>query len=116
MSFFYAKSRTCSFIDINSFGELQAGKWGILEPEGVEKSRADVSKFLIQAKPLMIMPGVGFDREGHRLGYGGGYYDRYLERYGAEKFWKVGLAFEEQMQDRIVSDVHDVKVDWVCWG
>ena len=104
------------FYYITSIEELKAGVWGILEPEAVEENRADVSKLPSQAKPLMIMPGLGFDREGHRLGYGGGYYDRYLEKYGVERLWKIGLTFEEQMQDIIVTDEYDVKVDLVCWG
>ena len=104
------------FYYITSLEELQAGKWGILEPEEVEENKADVFKVKAQTKPLMIMPGVGFDREGHRLGYGGGYYDRYLEKYGVERFWKVGVAFEEQIQDRIVTDDYDVRVDRVCLG
>lgn len=101
------------FYYITSLDELKEGKWGILEPEGVEENLADVSKVQSQMKLLMIMPGIGFDREGHRLGYGGGYYDRYLEKYGANRFWKIGLAFEEQIQDIIVTDEYDVKVDGV---
>lgn len=104
------------FYYITSLKELQVGKWGILEPESVEENRADVLNIQNQTKAFMIMPGVGFDKEGHRMGYGGGYYDRYLEKYGTERFWKVGLAFEEQMQDVVVNDLQDVKVDLICWS
>ena len=103
------------FYYITSIEGVKAGVWGILEPEAVEENRADVSKLPSQTKLLMIMPGLGFDREGHRLGYGGGYYDRYLEKYGVERFWKIGLAFEEQMQDKVVSEEYDVRVDGVCF-
>ena len=72
------------FYYITSLEELQAGKWGILEPESIEENRADVFNIQNQTKPLMIMPGVGFDKEGHRMGYGGGYYDRYLKKYGMQ--------------------------------
>jgi 5-formyltetrahydrofolate cyclo-ligase len=53
---------------------------------------------------LLIVPGVGFDRTGHRLGYGGGFYDHYLEHYPG---WTIGLGFDCQLVDALPRQPHD---------
>jgi 5-formyltetrahydrofolate cyclo-ligase len=59
---------------------------------------------------LVILPGVGFDEKGNRLGYGGGFYDRFLS--GTEQSVStVGLAYEVQIIPEMRRDLHDVKVD-----
>ncbi|HWG89931.1 MAG TPA: 5-formyltetrahydrofolate cyclo-ligase [Candidatus Thermoplasmatota archaeon] len=58
---------------------------------------------------LLLVPGVAFDLQGHRLGYGKGYYDRLLRR--APRALKVGLAFETQVVPRIPFEDHDVQLD-----
>ena len=52
------------------------------------------------------------DENGNRIGYGGGYYDKYLEK-NIFKAKKVSLAYEEQILERIESDFHDIKVDFI---
>lgn len=59
---------------------------------------------------LMVLPGVAFDKSGHRLGYGAGYYDRLLEDRHTRPFL-AALAFELQIVDMIPVEGHDVKVD-----
>jgi 5-formyltetrahydrofolate cyclo-ligase len=61
---------------------------------------------------VVITPGLGFDRRGHRLGYGGGHYDRYLERMG-ERALRVGVAFSVQIVRYIPIDALDQPVDVV---
>jgi len=61
---------------------------------------------------LMVLPGVAFDKSGHRLGYGAGYYDRLLEAKHARPFL-AALAFELQIVDMIPVGGHDVKVDMI---
>jgi 5-formyltetrahydrofolate cyclo-ligase len=61
---------------------------------------------------LVIAPGLAFDRVGNRLGYGGGYYDRYLGRMGSAAF-RVGVAFSLQLLDRIPSEPGDERVHLV---
>lgn len=61
---------------------------------------------------VAIIPGAVFDRCGHRLGYGGGFYDRFLARM-APQATRIGLAFSCQVVDQIPSLPHDVPMDLV---
>ncbi len=58
------------------------------------------------------MPGVAFDRSGHRLGYGGGFYDRFLARLPARAL-RIGVAFDQQVLDELPAEEHDQPVDLV---
>jgi 5-formyltetrahydrofolate cyclo-ligase len=89
---------------IEGFDELELGHYGIREP------RAN----LIRPIPpdeidAVIVPAVAFDRQGHRLGYGGGYYDRFLP--GAPRAMRIGVAFARQIVAKIPTDPHDVGMD-----
>lgn len=90
---------------INYDSELEAGAYGILEPK---------EEYLREVKPeivdLVLIPGVAFDERGYRVGYGAGYYDRFLERVRTDAS-KIALAFELQMVDYAHEDSHDVPVD-----
>lgn len=88
-------------------GDLQPGHWGILEPKPdclrpVEPTEID----------LIFVPGVAFDLNGYRLGYGGGYYDRFLTRTGPHAVF-VGLAFEMQVRQQVYPEAHDVPVHYL---
>ena len=61
---------------------------------------------------VVVTPGLAFDREGNRLGYGGGYYDRYLARMGGA-ILRVGVAFSLQLVDRVPHEQEDQPVDVV---
>ncbi|NTU89440.1 MAG: 5-formyltetrahydrofolate cyclo-ligase [Actinobacteria bacterium] len=61
---------------------------------------------------IMLIPGVGFDRQKNRLGFGAGCYDRYLERIRKDCLC-VGIAFDEQVVDELPSDPHDMKMDFI---
>jgi 5-formyltetrahydrofolate cyclo-ligase len=61
---------------------------------------------------LVILPGSVFDFNGGRLGYGGGYYDRFLQ-YSAPQALKIGLAFDLQIVDKVPVLAHDQKLDWL---
>jgi 5-formyltetrahydrofolate cyclo-ligase len=86
--------------------ELAGGYRGILEPTA-ESDRADVDDF-----DLVLVPGVAFDTACHRLGMGGGFYDRLLGRLGSRAL-AVGLAFDVQIVDAVPREAHDAAVDAV---
>lgn len=77
---------------------------GILEPNFASKEPYPPEKI-----DLIVVPGVAFDRRGYRIGYGGGYYDRYLCQSPNAK--TVGFAYEQSLTDEIPSESHDQKVD-----
>lgn len=91
------------FYKISSFKDLSTGSFGILEPQTENK---------IEPKDLdvIIVPLVAFDDYKHRIGYGKGYYDRYLKRTSARK---IGIAFAFQEVDEISVDAFDVDCDIV---
>jgi len=65
-----------------------------------------------QEMDIVIVPGLAFDEEGHRIGYGSGYYDRYLKRVRPDCL-KIGIAFDEQIVKKIIHEEHDVKMDLI---
>lgn len=67
---------------------------------------------------LILMPGLGFDRSGRRLGRGKGFYDNYLERcikLSREKPYTIAVAFKEQLCQEIPVDDHDMLIDEVLY-
>lgn len=100
--------KNMEFFEILSLDDLHKGFQGILEPD-----YNPVKNWFYThgnaTKSLLIMPGVAFDRTGNRIGYGGGYYDRFLHDFGND-LETIALAFEEQIiDDCIVADEFDVK-------
>ena len=60
---------------------------------------------------IVLVPGIVFDMEGHRIGYGLGYYDKFLKK--VPKAVKIGLAFDFQIVGNIPKETHDVLVDFI---
>ncbi len=89
--------------EIKSFDELQKGTFGILEPPKDLFRKVPISEF-----DLVIVPGVAFDLAGHRIGFGGGFYDEFL---GNVKATKIALAYEFQRVDKIPTRPEDEQVD-----
>ena len=85
-----------------STDELQCGYMNIMEPIG-DSTTEEVD--------LIAIPGIAFDRNGYRLGYGKGCYDRLLE--GMPRKIAVGLAFDVQIVDFVPRETHDVAMDAV---
>jgi len=82
-----------------------ANKYGIIEPVG--DPWQDYDKI-----DLVLVPALAYDHNGHRLGRGKGYYDRFLKKLNA---YTIGIAFEEQILDYIPYDDNDVKIDEVIF-
>lgn len=97
------KKGNMAAVEINSLDDISEGFFGIREPkEGriVEKEEID----------LCIVPGLSFDKEGFRLGYGGGYYDRFLEN---TNIYTIGVCFEECVTDKLPREENDISVNEV---
>ena len=93
--------KNIKFCKLNKDDILQKGKFGILEPI----SNDELENF---ENSVVIVPGLMFDKLGNRLGYGGGYYDRFLEN---KKIYKIGICFKEFLEDYLESKSHDIKMD-----
>ena len=89
---------------LGSVAELEIGHYGIREPK-TENIRP-VPREEIDA---ILVPAVAFDRQGYRVGYGGGYYDRFLPE--VPRAVRIGAAFSCQIVTEISEDPHDVPVD-----
>ena len=87
--------------------ELARGAFGVLEP--VTSARHSVS---VRDVDLVLVPGIAFDRRGHRVGHGHGYFDRFLARV-PKTTPTVGLAFACQLLDRLPVGSHDHAVQTV---
>lgn len=92
-------------LDILPFEEsrLELGAFHIEEPMGTDTTSADEIE-------LIVVPGVAYDRRGHRLGRGKGFYDRLLSE---TKATKIGIAYEFQIVDDIPVEPHDINMDIV---
>lgn len=89
---------------------LRKGKFGIPEPKDRKKSMVK-----LEAIELVMVPGVVYDRQGGRIGYGRGYYDRFLrklKKLNPESII-IGLAFDMQVKEKFDTDEHDVRMDKV---
>ena len=95
------------FYPVSSMNSLSEGAFGILEPSAKDVSASENAA----GKSLMLLPGVAFDKAGNRIGYGRGYYDRYLA--GCPGISKIALAFEFQITDRIPAEHTDIKADLI---
>ncbi len=96
------ETRSMTYRVVRSFDELERGSYGIMEPSGT-------SPEFDPAKPAVcFVPALLFDREGYRVGYGKGYYDRFLHRFGGSK---IGLAYNEFILPSVPRGRFDVAVD-----
>ena len=96
---------------MDSLEEMVVGKWNILEPP--KELWGNPEKEVTPEELDMIMvPGVGFDRDGGRMGNGQGYYDRTMEKVRPDCFL-IALCYESQLFDNILVAPHDVYMDKV---
>jgi len=99
-------TNTMEFYQIISLCQLERGYMDILEPREDIKMRY---KFQPREDTLAVLPGVAFDTSGYRLGYGKGFYDKFLAN--RRQISTMALAFSCQIIDEIPRDVHDIKMD-----
>lgn len=98
------KAHEMVFIRIKSINELKPNKIGILEPEYNIDNVIKSDKYT-----LIIVPGLVFDNDFYRIGYGGGFYDKYIDQN--EYMATVGVCFDEQIIENVPRDKYDRAVD-----
>lgn len=86
-------------IEVFSLAHLVPNKMGIFEPEGDSVEDMD----------LIVCPGLAFDKKGYRMGYGGGYYDRFLTAHPCPT---LGLGYDLQWVEEVPRESYDVAVDY----
>ncbi|MDN5292831.1 MAG: 5-formyltetrahydrofolate cyclo-ligase [Eubacteriales bacterium] len=102
-----AGKRLIPTLIVNYPDDIGTGAWGIPEP----KPEA-IRPVPPQEIDLVLVPGVAFDEKGNRLGYGGGFYDRFLLQTGPGTVF-VALAFELQVRDQVYPEAHDQPVHYI---
>lgn len=101
--------------------QCRTGAMGIREPkeekpdlDGRTRRDSGYSPIEFEKMDWIFIPGIAFDLAGNRIGYGKGYYDRYLSKYGTDRRpLLVAPAYDFQLVDRIGKDLHDIPVDIV---
>lgn len=88
---------------IISFGQLEETKYGLFEPRVISPRH-------LGSTDIIIVPGVAFSEDKYRLGYGGGFYDRFLDN---SRSIKIGVSFETQMSLTLPVEEHDRKLDLI---
>ncbi len=95
------------FIWMEDLSRVEKGYAGI--PEPVEDGPVADDK-----TALVLMPGLAFDPQGHRIGYGGGFYDKFLAREPEHP--TLALCYDFQMLEQLQTEEFDIPVDWVLWA
>lgn len=100
-------TQTCTmkFYYIESLDTLEKGAYDIREP------KADETNLVLNCEnTVCVVPGLSFDKRGFRLGFGKGYYDRFLSEYNGTT---VGLCYDECLSEKLISHPHDMSVQYV---
>ncbi len=99
------RTRALHFFEITAFTQVERGYYDLLEPIVSETERVDEA-----AIDLMIVPGLIFTPSGYRIGFGGGYYDRFLEYFDKTT---VSLLHSNQLVDSFPVESHDIPVQYL---
>lgn len=110
----YPDRREMIFYRVRDLDDTRSGYQGIREPR--EQEPWNPQEQGGGPAVLMLMPGAAYDRRGSRIGYGGGYYDRFLGSFGDSVSYKVMLAFAGQQVAEIPVEVCDIPPDRIITG
>ena len=94
------------FIWLDDLSRVEKGYANIPEP-------IDDGPIADDPTALVLMPGLAFDPQGHRIGYGGGFYDKFLAK---EMHPTLALCYDFQMLDHLETEEFDIPVDTVLWA
>jgi len=95
------ESGSMTFHFVTRESELQVGRYGIPTPP------SDAPSYMGEPDALCVVPALGFDRQGYRMGYGGGYYDRFLATFAGVS---CGLVYDTCLRDTLVREEFDLPV------
>lgn len=95
------------FLYLDDLSQVEKGYAGIPEPIADEPVADDETA-------LVLMPGLAFDPQGHRIGYGGGFYDKFLAAEPDHP--TLALCYDFQMLPELKTEKHDIPVDYVLWA
>ena len=98
------RNKEINFFMYQKNTELIENKFSILEPKNKDK---------VIFPKIILIPLLGYSKSGFRLGYGGGYYDKYLSKNGIGDVKKIGIAFSFQEVEEIPVEDHDERLDWI---
>ena len=98
-------TRFMDFIKITSFNDLEGGSYGVLEPR-----EEFTEKLLGDKNTVCLIPALTYDKNGYRLGYGGGYYDRFLSEF---KGISVGIIYSQNITQKLIHGKYDVPVSFI---
>ena len=96
---------TCDIMDffrVRLKDDFEIGAYGILEPKGESKAGKEEAR-----DGFMVVPGVAFDADRNRIGFGGGYYDKYLELY--PELFTAAVAFGFQIVEGVPTEANDIR-------
>lgn len=96
------EDNTMKYYYVNSRDDLETGSFGILEP------KKGLEEYSPQSLSLCVVPGIVFDKEGYRIGYGKGFYDRFLSSFPGVK---VGLVYSNMIVPKVPRGRFDKHVD-----
>lgn len=99
------ETRALHFYEITSFTQVEKGYFDLLEPIVTETTRMDAESI-----DLMIVPGLVFMPSGYRIGFGGGYYDRFLEYFESTT---LSLLHSNQLVESFPAEPHDIPVQYL---
>ena len=99
-------TKTLAHALIDGLDQLVVGPYGLAQPDPATATWLPAAARI----DLIVVPGLAFDRRGHRIGWGGGYYDRFLAQVQTVK---IGLCYDALVLDCIPGEPHDVPVDLV---
>jgi len=94
------------FSRVNDFRQLESGRFGILEPSSTDMERS------IEEADLIVVPGLAFDLNGNRIGFGKGYYDQTLSRISGRGIL-IGLCHDFQVLESLQTEEHDIRMRYM---
>lgn len=103
----HLEAKRLTFHRVFTLEELRPGAFNIPEPQS---NSSEINPLELN---LILVPGLAFDGEKGRLGYGGGFYDRVLKEMSKDSLLKIGLAFSFQVIERLPLEPFDVKMDLI---